>query len=62
MGNGCLIAPVSTLIGVVVFVCCIYSFGAWGLLSLIFVIPFIKGFIMRAREDEMRKKQTTHDD
>jgi hypothetical protein len=49
-------APFSTLIGVIIFFGCISAFGGWGLLSLIFVLPFIKGFTQRAIEAEMIKK------
>jgi len=52
MLEGCIIAPVSTLIGILIFIGCICAFGPFGLISLVFVIPFIKGCIMRARLDE----------
>ena len=45
-------APFSTIIGIVVLIGCIYAFGGWGLISLIFILPFIKWGINQSKDDE----------
>ena len=45
-------ASVTTLIGIAIVIGCVSAFGGFGLLSLVFVLPFIKRAIIRGQENE----------
>ena len=56
IGDAIIYAPFSTLIGVIVFIGCMSAFGGWGLISLIFILPFIKhGINQQKFNDEIKK-------
>lgn len=50
--NAVIYAGCSTLIGILAFIFCISAFGGWGLLSLIFILPFIRKGINSGKVDE----------
>ena len=45
-------ASITTLIGIAVVYGCVSLLGGWGLLSLFFVLPFIRKGIIRGQENE----------
>jgi len=54
-------AGCSTLIGIIIFICCIAAFGPLGLISLIFILPFISKGIIEGKLRENRKDNLDND-
>jgi len=55
-------AGCSTLIGIIIFIACIAVLGGWGLISLVFILPFIINAINRNKMYSKMQKDDRDND